>query len=47
LTKFLKGNAKAIVLPERFSEMQGNLEVTKKLSGDDLKAITDYIRSLE
>ncbi|MCC7521969.1 MAG: cytochrome c [Flavobacteriaceae bacterium] len=47
LTKFLKGNAKAIVLPERFAEMQANLEVTKKLSGDDLKALTDYIRSLE
>jgi cytochrome c len=45
LTKFLKGNAKAIVLPERFAEMQANLEVTKRLSEEDLKALTDYIRS--
>jgi cytochrome c len=47
LTKFLKGNAKAIVLPERFTEMQANLEVTKRLSEEDLKALTDYIRSFE
>ncbi len=47
LVSFLKGNAKAIVLPERFSEMQANLEVTKKLSGDDLNAIANYIRSLD
>ncbi len=47
LVNFLKGKAKAIVLPERFAEMQANLEVTKKLSGDDLAAIAAYIRSLE
>lgn len=46
IVQFLKGNAKAIVLPERFNEMQVNLEVTKKLSGDDLNAIATYIRSL-
>lgn len=47
LVKFLKGEAEAIVLPERFAEMKGNLEVTKKLSGEDLDAIAKYIRSLE
>lgn len=47
IVQFLKGNAEAIVLPERFSEMQANLEVTKKLSGDDLNAIAAYIRTLE
>jgi len=47
IVKFLKGNADAIVLPERFSEMQANLEVTKKLSGDELAAIATYIRTLE
>lgn len=47
LVKFLKGQADAIVLPERFSEMQANLEVTKKLSGDELAALAAYIRTLE
>ncbi len=47
IVQFLKGNAEAIVLPERFNEMQANLEVTKKLSGEDLNAIAAYIRSLE
>ena len=47
LIKFMKGEAEAIVLPERFSEMQANLEVTKKLSGDELAALAGYIRSLE
>ncbi len=47
LVKFLKGEAEAIVLPERFSEMQANLEVTKKLSGDELAALAAYIRTLE
>lgn len=47
LVKFMKGEAEAIVLPERFSEMQANLEVTKKLSGDELAALAAYIRTLE
>jgi len=47
LVKFLKAEADAIVLPERFSEMQANLEVTKKLSGDELATIATYIRTLE
>lgn len=47
LVNYLNGKAKAIVLPERFAEMQANLEVTKKLSGEDLATIAAYIRSLE
>lgn len=46
IVKFLKGEAKPIVLPEQYELMKPNLEVTKKLSGDDLAAIAAYIRSL-
>lgn len=47
IVKFLKGEAKPIVDPANYSQMQPNLEVTKKLPGDDLAAIAAYIRSLE
>lgn len=47
IVKFLKGEAKPIVDPANFSQMQPNLEKTKLLSGDDLAAIAAYIRSLE
>lgn len=46
IVKFLKGEAKPIVDPANFSQMQPNLEATKKLSGDDLAAIAAYIRTL-
>lgn len=47
IVKFLKGEADPIVDPANFSQMKPNLEVTKKLSGEDLDAIAKYIRSLE
>lgn len=47
MTKFLKGNADAIIDPAQFAVMQVNLAITKKMSGDDLAALTSYIRSFE
>ena len=45
MVKFLKGNADAIVDPPQFSIMKANLAITQKMSGDDLAALTAYIRS--
>jgi len=47
ITKFLKGNAKSIIDPAQFAVMEVNLAITKKMSGDDLAALTAYIRSFE
>jgi len=47
MSKFLKGNADAIVDPPQFAIMQVNIPITQKLSGDDLAALTSYIRSFE
>lgn len=47
IVKFLKGEAKPIVDPANFAQMQPNLEKTKLLSGEDLATIAAYIRSLE
>ena len=47
LVKFLKGGADAIVDPAQFAVMKPNLEITKKMSGDELASIAAYIRSLE
>jgi len=47
LVKFLKGQADPIVDPAQFAVMKANLEVTKKLSGDDLAAMAAYIRTFE
>jgi cytochrome c len=47
LVKFLKGGADAIVDPPQFAVMKPNLEITKKMSGDELASIAAYIRSLE
>ncbi len=46
LVKFLKGGAEAIVDPAQFAVMQPNLEITKKMTGDELASIAAYIRSL-
>jgi len=45
--KFLKGQAEAIVDPAQFAVMQTNLEITKKMSDEDVKAIVDYIMSVQ
>ncbi|HIP48092.1 MAG TPA: c-type cytochrome [Lutibacter sp.] len=47
MTKFLKGNADAIIDPAQFAVMKVNLSITQKMSGDDLAALTTYIRSFE
>ncbi len=47
LFNFLKGKGKAIVDPAQFSVMQPNLEITKKMADDDVKAIVKYIISLK
>jgi cytochrome c len=47
MSKFLKGNADAIVDPAQFPVMKVNIPITQKLSGDDLAALTSYIRSFE
>lgn len=43
LTAFLKGEAKAIVDPAQEAVMAPQLEVTKKMSAEDLKVIVDYM----
>ena len=45
--KFLKEQADPIVDPPQFAVMKANLQVTKKLSGDELNSIITYIRSFE
>ncbi len=45
--KFLKEQADPIVDPAMFPTMKANLQVTKKLSGDELNSIITYIRSFE
>jgi len=47
MTKFLKGNADAIIDPAQFAVMKVNIPITQKMSGDDLAALTSYIRSFE
>ncbi len=47
LVKFLKGGADAIVDPAQFAVMKPNLEITKKMTGDELASIAAYIRSLD
>ncbi len=47
LFNFLKGKGEAIVDPAQFSVMQPNLEITKKMADDDVKAIVKYIMSLK
>ncbi|SNZ02452.1 cytochrome c [Persephonella hydrogeniphila] len=43
LVKFLKGEAKPIVDPAKFSMMKPQLSKTKALSDDELKALADFI----
>jgi cytochrome c len=45
LTAFLKGESKAIVDPAQEAVMAPQLEVTKKMSAEDLKLIVDHIMS--
>lgn len=43
LTAFLKGEAKAIVDPAQEAVMAPQVEITKKMSAEDLQVIVDYI----
>jgi len=43
LIKFLKGEAKPKVWPDKFPMMQPQLNTTKALSKKDLEALADYI----
>jgi len=45
LIKFLKGEGKAIVDPNKFAIMQPQLNTTKALSDKDLEALVDFILS--
>ncbi len=47
MVKFLKEEADAIVDPAQFAIMKANLAATKVLPGEDLDAITSYIRSIK
>jgi len=43
LIHFLKGNGEAIVDPSKFGIMKPQLEITKKMSDDQLEAMAEYI----
>jgi len=43
LVKYLKGESEAIVRPEKSNLMKGKIGKTKMLSGEDLKALTDFL----
>ncbi len=45
LIKFLKGEHKSIVDPAKFAIMQPQLNTTKAMSDEELKALADYILS--
>ena len=45
LIKFLKGEGKAIVDPGKFALMKPQLNTTKALSDEELKALVDYMLS--
>jgi cytochrome c len=45
LTAFLKGESKAIVDPAQEAVMAPQLEITKKMSAEDLQVIVSYIMS--
>lgn len=45
MVNFLKGQQDPIVDPSQFSVMQTNLEITKAMSDEELKAIETYIYS--
>jgi cytochrome c len=45
LIKFLKGEGKAIVDPAKFAIMQPQLNATKSMSDEELKAMAEYILS--
>ncbi len=47
LVKFLKGEGQAIVDPAQFAVMKPNLEITKKMSDDQVAAIADYMLSVK
>lgn len=45
MVNFLKGNAEPIVDPSQFVLMKTNLEITKKMTDEELQAIADYMYS--
>ncbi len=47
LVKFLKGEGQAIVDPAQFAVMKPNLEITKKMTDEQVAAIADYMLSVK
>ncbi len=45
LTKFLKGESASIVTPEQYPVMAPQVEITKKMTDEDLQVIVNYILS--
>jgi cytochrome c len=46
MIEFLKGNAEPIVDPSQYPVMKANLEITKKMTQQELEAIVAYMKSL-
>ncbi|MHC5309690.1 c-type cytochrome [Myroides sp. LJL116] len=46
IVSFLKGESQPIVDPSKFVLMQPNLEITKKMTDNELSAIVSYMRTL-
>src|SRR5690554_1451798 len=46
MVAFLKGNLDPIVDPSQFMIMKVNLEVTKKMTDEELRAVVDYMYHL-
>jgi len=43
MIEFLKGNLDPIIDPSQFQIMKINLEITKKMTDDELQALVDYM----
>ncbi len=43
LVKFLKGQGKPVVAPEKFATMQGQIAITKTFPDSKLQAIANYL----
>lgn len=46
MIEFLKGNLDPIVDPSQFQVMKVNLEITKKMTDEELRAVVDYMYHL-
>jgi len=47
MIKFLKGNSEPIVDPSQFLVMKVNLEITKKMTDQELQSLVDYIYTIK